>query len=105
MIISKIAVEKDDDGANVYRKIAIDGDPYSIARDLMAIAYALAKNVRERGLSKAKTNAFRIKFEQAFAAGFRITEEEFRDMDLAAIEELKKEIREEIETEDRGLMS
>lgn len=105
MIISGITVEKDDDGANVYRKIKLDGDPYTIARDLMAIAYALAKNARDRGLSKAKSNAFRIKFEQAFAAGFRVSEDEFRDMDLAAIEEIRKEIREEIETDGRGLMS
>lgn len=103
MIITEIRVEKDDDGANVYRKIRLDGDPYTIARDLIAVGYALAKNARDRGLSKAKSNAFRIKFEQAFAAGFRISEDEFRDMDLAAIEEIKKEIREE--TEDRGLMS
>lgn len=103
MIITEIRVEKDDDGANVYRKIRLDGDPYTIARDLMSIAYALAKNARDRGLSKAKSNAFRIKFEQAFAAGFRISEDEFRDMDLAAIEEIKKEIHDEIDG--RGLMS
>lgn len=103
MIITEIRIEKDEDGANVYRKIRLDGDPYTIARDLIAIGYALAKNARERGLSKTKANAFRIKFEQAFAAGFRISEDEFRDMDLAAIEEIKKEIRDE--TENRGLMS
>ena len=103
MIITEIRVEKDDDGANVYRKIRLYGDPYTIARDLIAVGYALAKNARDRGLSKAKSNAFRIKFEQAFAAGFRISEDEFRDLDLAAIEEIKKEIHDE--TEGRGLMS
>ena len=104
MIVSGIVLIEQDGDAIATRKIKIDGSAETVAHDITALGYALAENARRNGFSKSKTNAHRIMFEQAFAAGFRMTEDEVNDMDIAEIEEMEKFVT-EFEQIQEGLMS
>lgn len=72
------------------------GERETIAHDLMAIGYALAESARRRDLDEPEGTAERIKFEQAFAEGFRMDADEAKEIDRAESEEIADRIADEI---------
>jgi hypothetical protein len=83
MIASMMTIKEDEteEAVNLHRIVKTEGSNEAICMDLRSIAYGIRKRIEEKAKSKEAREAMRTMYENAFAEGFRISQEELEDQD------------------------